>query len=86
MTDERKEEWHIEELGQNGEWNGERSFTKIPVINKGYTTLDDVRNAIKQLKAEFPESKYRIYHWIPTTTASWAGDEEWLDEKGNKLR
>lgn len=87
QTVERKEEWDIEELMPNGEeWNCDMSFTDLPIINRFHKTLDDAKKAIKELKAAHPDRKYRIYHWITTTTTNWVGEEEWIDENGEKTK
>lgn len=49
-------------------------------------TLDEAKKAIKELKAAHPDRKYRIYHWITTTTTNWVGEEEWLDENGGQTK
>lgn len=85
-TVERKEEWDIEELMPSGEWNCDMSFTDLPIVNRFHKTLDEAKKAIKELKAAHPDRKYRIYHWITTTTTNWVGEEEWIDENGEKTK
>lgn len=79
-TVERDEEWDIEELKPNGEWCGDMSLVETPFINRFHKNVEDAKAALKMLHEAFPDRKYRIYHWITTTTTKWVGEEEWLEE------
>ena len=79
-----EEEWDIEELMPNGEWECEMPITEYPIVNRFHTSVEDAKAAIKLLKKMHPRRKYRIYHWITTTTTNWVGEEEWLDETGKE--
>ena len=80
----RDEEWDIEELMDDGQWHCEMSLTEVPIIERFHKSLEDAKDALKQLRGAFPERKFRIYHWITTTTTTFVGEEEWIEEEQNE--